>query len=137
MITCEATDVLIGGEVDDASVHRALAEALAVPEERIAIIHDVADYPERTMADVVGLLSRVGGDYPTLLSIQLEARPLPDDTELGPMQVFCERLGVPCLVPDHEENPFTMWLVSPGQSPRTVSLDPTALDVDRYVLSRS
>ena len=133
MIDFNGIDIL-DGDIDDATLHRGLACALTLPENRVRIIHDISDYPERGTADAVGVVSSIEGDFPLLLSVQATPLQLAYDDALGPIREFCSTTGARCLVPDDEHNPYTMWLVSPDRRTQSVSLDPAALDNERYVL---
>jgi hypothetical protein len=134
MIEFDGTDLIIVKMVDNATLRRALASSLAIPEDRIAVIDDVAQYPESSVADVVCVTSPVSGQFSKLVSIQTKTCRLPHDSSLDLMRQICEPLDTRCLVPDEGLNPYCMWLFVPGEAPRQVGLDPVAMDEDRYVL---
>ena len=135
MIEFSGVDMIAQHQTDDDGVRRALAAALGVPQERVAVVADMNDYPETAAADVVCVTSPVNGEFTLLLSVQVANLSLPYDTRAQLMQRLCELLGMECLVPDDDDvDPYFMWLVSPVNVPRKVSLDPIALDEGRYVI---
>jgi hypothetical protein len=134
MIVFNGVDVVVARDVDDSSVRRVLGAALGVPEDRIVVIADVSQYPPRDSADVVVVASQVGGHFARILSIQSAQRTLDYDNELGPLQRFCDELDTRCLVPDDSVNPYSVWLLARGETPRRVGLVPEDADEDRFVL---
>lgn len=82
--------------------------------------------------------SPLEGEFDGLLSIQVERLVVPCDTHEQLMRRLCNALGTQCLVPDDEqENPYLMWLISPGAAPRKIGLDSIAFDVGRYIIARN
>ena len=137
MIEFSGMDIIVQHRVADDRVRRALAEALHVPEERVALIDDSCHCPKARESDVVCVCSLVEGEFTYLLSIQIEWVILPYDNNVQLMQRLCEVLGVQYLAPDDDDvDPYMMWLVSPEVVPSKVGLDPVAFDEDRYVISR-
>jgi hypothetical protein len=136
MIEFNGIDILVRHRPDDASVLRALAAALGVPEGRVALIDDVSEYPKPDAADVVCVSSSLEGDFTGLLSIQVEHLTLPYDTREQLVQRLCELLDAQCLIPEEEENPYIMWLVSPEAASCKIALDPIAFDEGQYVIAR-
>lgn len=135
MIEFSGADLVLEKNVDDASLRRALASCLNVPEDRVAVIDDVGQYPEPSLADVVGVTSRVSGEFSRLVSIQSKTLELPYDRLLAPLQRLCEVLGTRCLAPDDGSDPYVMWLLAPGDHPKLVGVDPVSLDENRYVVA--
>jgi hypothetical protein len=135
MIEFHGVDLVIQDRVDDDHVRRAVAMALGVPANRIALIDDVGDYPGPDAADVVCVSSAVGGEFSRLLSLQVERLALPYDAPLQLLQRICDLLGTPCLSPDEQDaSPYSMWSLRPGAPPGKVSLDAAAQDDGRYVV---
>src|SRR5262245_17331190 len=115
MIEFGGTDLVVQGPVDRDKVRRALADALGVREDRVAVIADVSMYPDPDTADVVGVCTAIDGDFTDLLSVQLAPLKLKYNTRLELVQRLCELLGTRCLVPiDGEANPYVMYMVSPA-----------------------
>lgn len=127
-------DVLVEGRVLKDEVLGALARAMDVDPGRVAVICDVVDYPEREVADVVCVMSSVEGSYGSLLSIQVDPRDAPELLEIRLGTALAEFLGRVCLVPDSSPNPFQFWVLRPGARPLVGSLDPDAMEVNRYEL---
>lgn len=137
MIEFNGLDIVVQHRMDDDNTRQALAIALGLPEERIALINDVSDYPEAGAADVVCVSSSVDGEFACLLSLQVEHLTLPYDARGQLLQRLCELLGTQCLVPcDGDADPYIMWSISPGKQPGKVALDAIALDEGRYVIAR-
>ena len=135
MIEFSGIDVVAQRQMSDVHVRRALAAALGVPEQRAALIDDMIDYPDPGAADVVCVSSPVGGEFASLLSIQTGRLELPYGTHMELVQRLCDLLQTQCLVPHADVDPYVMWLIAPGASPRKVALDPTALDEGRYLIA--
>jgi hypothetical protein len=124
-------------DLSDEVVRSALAATFFVPGRRVAIIDDTADYPRSADFDIVCVSSPVGGDFVRLLSIQSDHITLPYETRPQMLRALCEHLGTQYLTPDDsDEDPYFMWLISPGGTPGRVGLDPVAFDEDRYVIDR-
>ena len=137
MIEFSGMDIIVKQPMPDEHVRQALASALRVSPERIALIDDVSHYPDRQDVDIVCVSSSVEGEFAQLISIQVGRATLPYETTAQLMQLICEQLGTQYITPDDEnENPYVMWVVSPGALPRRIGLDPVALDNGRYVISR-
>jgi hypothetical protein len=138
MIEFHGMDIIVQHRMDAAQVRRALAEVLHVPEERVALIDDMDQYPNVADAHVVCMSSRVEGEFAYLLSIQVNRVTLPYETRAQLMQLLSERLGAEYITPDEEDvDPYVMWHVTPGGMPGRVGLDPVAFDEDRYVIARN
>jgi len=127
-------DLVLERPVDVSKVKRALQGVLSVPTEKIAVIYDIAQYPSREAAEVVCVVSTVGGDFGELLSIQTEHISIGCDDMVEFAQRVCSNLGVRCLMPLEGSNPYLMWLLSPDAPPEQVALDVSELDEDRYVV---
>jgi hypothetical protein len=137
MIEFNGIDIILQHRLDDDRVRRTLATALRVPEGRVALINDMSDYPNSGDADVVGVASSVEGEFTHLLSVQAEHLTLPYETRAQLMQALAEALGSQYLTPDDDdEDPYFMWLISPGTGRGKVGLEPIALDEGRYVIAR-
>jgi hypothetical protein len=136
MIEFAGTDIVLETPKPLDCIRAAVAAALGVPDSRVAVIEDIANYPEPDSADAVGVVSSVEGDFAQLLSVQLQPMTVPYDTPLGPPQRIVDLLETRALVPIDEDNPYTMWLLAPVSPPRSASLDTDALDEERYVLAR-
>jgi hypothetical protein len=81
--------------------------------------------------------SSVEGEFTHLLSIQAEQLALPYETRARLMQALAEALGTQYITPDDDdEDPYFMWLISPGVERGKVGLEPIALDEGRYVIAR-
>lgn len=132
MIEFKGIDLVFQRLTDGASLRRALAASIQVPEDRVSVIDDMSDYPDRATADVVGVTTPLEGNYSTMASIQTEPIVLPYDSSLSLVQHICELLNTQCLAPDEGANAYLMWLVSPKAAARRVALDPVALDEGRY-----
>lgn len=135
MVEFRGIDVVIERVASDDEIKTALASALSVSQERVAVIDDVAKYPEVSAADVVCVVSPTRGGFASILSIDATCITLPGEDNFGPAQGIAENLRTRCLIPDDGPNPYVMWLISLNQSPRQVSLDVAALDEDRYVIA--
>jgi hypothetical protein len=127
-------DLVVERVVDAEVIRAALAKVFALPAERISIIDDLANYPERGAADIVCVVSPVIGEFAALLSIQSEPLQVPAETPLDVARVLAAVLGTRCLLPRDGVNPFLMWLVLPDSTASGVALDPEALAEERYVI---
>jgi len=126
-------DVVAEKPVGTETLKRVLAKVLSVSARRIAVIDDMANYPERTSADVVCVITPVAGQYSVMLSIQCNPLDLADGPiELG--QRLAVELGFRFLLPDDGPDPYVMWMVQPDAPAQTVFLEPEALDGERYVI---
>jgi hypothetical protein len=132
MIEFKGIDLVFQRLTDHASLRRALAVSIQVPEDRVSVIADISEYPDRATADVVGVTTPLEGNYSTMASIQNEPISLPYDSSLSLVQHICELLDTQCLAPYEGANPYLMWLVSPKAAAQRVALDPVALDEGRY-----
>jgi hypothetical protein len=138
MIEFKGIDLVFQRLTDHASLRRALVASLQVAEDRVSVVDDMSEYPDRATTDVVGVTTPLEGDYSTMVSIQNEPIALPYDSSLSLVQHVCELLDTQCLAPDEGANPYLMWLVSPKAAARRVALDPVALDEGRYeIVQRS
>jgi hypothetical protein len=135
MIEFAGTDIVLETPTPLEHIRSAVSAALGVPDSRVAVIEDVAHYPEPDSADVVGVVSSVDGEFAQLLSLQLQPMTVPYDTPLGPPQRIVDLLETRALVPADENNPYTMWLLAPLSPPHSALLDVDAVDDERYVLS--
>jgi len=132
MIEFKGIDLVFQRLTDHASLRRALAGSIQVPEDRVSVIDDPSQYPDRAAADVVGVATPLEGNYSTMVSIQNEPMVLPYDSPLSLVQRICELLDTQCLAPDEGVDPYVMWLVTPRTTAQRVQLDPVALDEGHY-----
>lgn len=138
MIEFSGMDIIVKQPMPDEHIRLAISSVLHVPEERVAMIDDMTHYPERQDADAVCVSSSVEGEFSRLLSIQAGLSMLPYETHTQFLQSLCEQLGTQYITPDdQDDNPYVMWLVSPGTTPGRIGLDPVALDEGRYIISRA
>jgi hypothetical protein len=128
-------DLLVGRELSAAGIRNALASATGAPEAQVAVVDG---YPLRPLPEATSVLCMhraAGGDFPTLLSIELLG-----DGLSRPFQAIAQGISrvadCDCLFPDADLNPFAFVLLSPGADPRRVFLDAEAYDRDEYRLSR-
>ena len=129
-------DLVIKDPVSESKLRSALAEAFGVPEARTSVIDDIADYPEKEEADLVGVRTAVEGDFTSLVSIHTEPRALPYPEEHEIAQVISAKLGSDCLLPDESENPYAMYYIPVSGSVSRVFLDDEQAEEGRYILTK-
>jgi hypothetical protein len=135
MIEFKGIDLVFQRLTDRASLRRALAASMQFPEDRVSVIDDMSEYPDRAAADVVCITTPLEGDYSTMVSIQNEPIVLPYDSHLSLAQHICELLDTQCLAADEGADPYLMWLLSPRAAAQRVALDTVALDDGRYEIA--
>ena len=129
-------DLVVKDPVGDQRLRSALARVFRVPETRTSIIKDIADYPEKVDADLVGVRSALKGDFLLLLSIHTEPRTLPYSEEYEVAQAMSAELESDCLLPDESENPNAMYYIPVAGSGSRVCLDDEQEEEGRYVLTK-
>lgn len=122
------TDVLFDRMIDHTRLREAVARAMSIPADRVAVIDDIANYPKRADADCVCLTTRPGGEFPMRVAIDCE-----DTCAAVKVQDLAVQLAVSahsrCLVPDSSPNPYSMILIThEGVVVGRVFLEVAALD---------
>jgi hypothetical protein len=137
MTVFSGVDVVIDRKLDDDEIRECFARVFAINAARVSIIDDVAQYPERTAADIVCITTLNPGEFVQTLSIQCQPIELPERSVADVLQQIASLLNVRLLMPDEGEDPYVMWLLQPRLAPRRVALDVAALDEDRYEIRES
>jgi hypothetical protein len=135
MIMFSGIDILLDQTLGRDQLCHGVSAVLSVPAARVAVIHDVAQYPERGTADIVCVVTPTTGDFVELVSIQCETMVLRDVTVIDLVQRLASQLQAKILAPVDGPDPYLMWLVEPHREPRHVGLNVAALDQNRYELS--
>jgi hypothetical protein len=135
MISFDGMDILLESEVTSSDLAGSLATALGISLRHILVVDDLERCPETSEEDVVCVTSPAQGQFTIGLSIHCRQRTLPYESALELVEQLATALGRRCLASDDDVNPYTWWLVEPGQPTRKVHLDTAALDKDRYVLA--
>ncbi|MEQ1569161.1 MAG: hypothetical protein ABMA64_26230 [Myxococcota bacterium] len=88
------------------------------------------------MADVVCTVSKVEGQFPTLLSID-GCRTRGGEDALLLVERLSGALEAACLTGTDDVNPYAMWHIKAGPGRRRVFLVADAADAGRYEIERS
>ena len=137
MMKFAGVDILIDRRVEANEVQACLAKVFGLDVGRVAVIDDIANYPDRSIADLVCTRSVLEGDFVCLLSMDSRPKVLEFESMVDLVQAISGTLAAKCLVPDDETlNPYAMWLMEPGCSPTRTFLNVDALEREIYVLAK-
>lgn len=134
MIEFSGIDIVLDRMAGDDQLRNAVAATLSIEAARVAVIHDMADYPEGEAADVVCVLTQASGEFIQVVSIQCEPVTLRDAAILDVVGRLSSVLHARILAPDEGPDADLMWLLEPGRAPVRVELDADALDGGAYQL---
>ncbi|CAM2006212.1 hypothetical protein [Acanthopleuribacter pedis] len=134
-MTFSGIDVVVGRLEAPELIRDAVAEAWSLPAAQVAVINDLADYPDDEEIVLVVVASALEGSFGGMLSLQKSAAPAIDSQNLAPVQSLAKRLNLACLVPIEEDNPYLMQLVQPEGTVTRVALDTAAFDGERYEIT--
>lgn len=135
MISFSGIDLILEQPVSSDALRRAISKTLLIPTHRVSVIYNTEDYPERDAAEMVCLVSTTDGDFQQLVSLQCEPRMLPFRNESELACCLLVELGVCALIPADSIDPYDMYLVN-GNTVSRVSLDATAFDCGKYIISK-
>jgi hypothetical protein len=127
-------DLVVERHLSSQEISDGIAKVLSIEPTRVAVIEDMAEYPNRAAADVVCVATPALGQFAQVLSIQ--CRPMAVGSYIEVSQRVADTLKVAVLVPSEGSDPYVMWLVRPNIGPELVSLNAAALDDDRYIVDR-
>lgn len=134
MITFDGIDLIFECAISDSELRGAISDVFFTEPDRIALISDLADYPSNSLEMIVCVISKVTGQFTSLVSIRCSTE-LNYDEKLEPVQRLANKLNVSCITPTEDINPYLMYHVKPNGKVEQVSLDVDA-DEDQYILSR-
>lgn len=125
-------DIVLDRTLDADQIRRGIADVLSVEPDRVSVIDNVAEYPERGSADVVNVVTPVSGDFAAVVSINCEPLTLPFADVLDVVEQLSASLKIKILVPFDGPDPYLMWLIQPDLPRKLVGLDVDALAADSY-----
>ncbi|MEQ1572033.1 MAG: hypothetical protein ABMA64_40775, partial [Myxococcota bacterium] len=108
-MTSWGVDVLIDRDgVSELELRDALAQVVSVSHDRVSVIDEIKNYPFREEADVVCTVSKVEGQFPTLLSIDGTGS---CEDALLLVERLSGALEAGCLTGTDDVNPYAMWYI--------------------------
>jgi hypothetical protein len=128
-------DVLLDRGVGKDEVRSGLCSLFGLEARQVAVVEADDELTGQVTPDLVFCrIYRLGGDFPTLLSLSegLSAC-LP---RVATASRLCRLLGCCCLVDDGSVNPYTFLLVDEGGQARQVAVDVDRWDSNEYVIDR-
>ena len=133
MIALTGLDFIIEKSVDDDALAKAIASALSISVEQVAIIGDIVEQPPKQAYEVVLLRHAIEGEFAMLISLSCAARSFESTLVLA--RSVARQLRSSVLIPDDsKEDPDAMLLATEAGDVRLVELDAEALKLDRYCL---
>lgn len=133
MIALTGIDFIIEKDVDDDTIATAVAAALAVSVEQVAVIGDIVEQPPKDAYEVVLLRHAIEGQFATLISLSCATRQIESAQFLA--RSVARHLRCSVLIPDDStDDPDAMLLASNAGDVKLVQLDAEALNQERYCL---
>ncbi|RKZ38334.1 MAG: hypothetical protein DRR16_33685 [Candidatus Parabeggiatoa sp. nov. 3] len=128
-------DILVDKNLDFQNIALELAKIFEVNLSEVLVLEEITDTPIPQNIAILCQAQATLGDFKMLLSIYIHEQTLfKKCTITNCIPKFCDSLECVCLVSDGSINPYTMLLVTGNAEWKSVSLSPSELEENRYIL---
>ena len=129
-------DILISRDLAADETIAGLSAVLSVEPKEVVLVADWDEFPIARGAPVICHRTHLGGHYPLILHLYINALAIKPSNDLEAVRHLCKIWQCDCLMSDDSLNPYLMLHVSRTGEASTVSVDVEKLDnLGEYWLS--